>query len=221
MDEYSVIEHRAKNNEHDNNNDNANANSSNNGKTFIVKAINSKLPCIITFSSSIELQFDAKVQIKDNENVYVDEKVVGSIINKQSSTDITVNTDYDIKYTGGYSKDGKIIYIDRDLPKTITVDNKEVDLVQSVALHHEVVEKWLIDDAYDYQYAHLIATGVEKDYINSLEVKWEDYDTELGKQLRIIYNKKLKKSPKNLDLSPYLATNDQEALKEIRESMEM
>ncbi|MGC9205395.1 MAG: hypothetical protein ACP5FN_03950, partial [Candidatus Micrarchaeia archaeon] len=159
--------------------------------------------------------------VKDDNKVYANENAVGEILSRQCRTDITVNTDYDIKYTGGYSKDGKIIYIDRDLPKTLAVDGKDVDLLQSIALHHELVEKWLIDDAYDYQYAHLIATGVEKEYIDSIGVKWESYDAELGKQLRLIYGKKLRKSPRNLDLSPYLATNDQEALKEIRDSMEI
>ncbi|MGC8710722.1 MAG: hypothetical protein ACP5RF_03925 [Candidatus Micrarchaeia archaeon] len=219
MEEYGVVEHHIKSN----GNGNANGNASENAdeKVSIIKAINFRLPTIITFSSSVDLQFDAKVQVKDDNKVYANENAVGEILSRQCSTDITVNTDYDIKYTGGYSKDGKIIYIDRDLPKTLAVDGKDVDLLQSIALHHELVEKWMIDDAYDYQYAHLIATGVEKEYIDSIGVKWESYDAELGKQLRLIYGKKLRKSPRNLDLSPYLATNDQEALKEIRDSMEI
>jgi len=215
MEEYIVIEHRQKGN-----NDAPNGEVSNNQKVFIIKAVNSKLPSLVVFSSSTDLQFGTKINV-DDKKVYLEDKQIGEVSNVLSSSDVVVNTDYDIKYTGGYSKDGKIIYLDKDLPKSIKINDKEVDLVQSIGLHHELPEKWLIDDAYDYQYAHLIATGIEKDYITSLGIKWEDYDNELGKLLRQIYNKKPKKSPKNLDLSPYIATNDQEALKEIRESMEL
>ncbi|MEM4067831.1 MAG: hypothetical protein QXV17_13335, partial [Candidatus Micrarchaeaceae archaeon] len=142
MDDYEVIEHRLKNN----------GNPSNSGdnpqKIVVVKALNFRLPTCIYFSSSTDLQVDTKIQSDGDKTVYIDGKAVGEITSRKCGTDITVNSDYDIKYAGGYSKDGKVIYIDRDLPKTITVEGKEVDLVQSIALHHEVVEKWLIDDAY-------------------------------------------------------------------------
>jgi len=220
MEEYIVIEHRLKNGINGNNG-HGTENGQSNGKTYIIKAINFKLPSIITFSSSIDMQFDSKVLLKEDNKVYADEKPIGEVISMQLGTDPIVNTDYDIKYTGGYSKDGKIIYIDRDLPKIINIDGKEIDTIQSIARHHEVVEKWLIDDAYDYQYAHMIATKIERIYVESLGVKWEDYDNEVGKYLRQIFDKKLKKSPRSLDLSPYLAANDQDSLKEIRESLEI
>ncbi|MEM3178226.1 MAG: hypothetical protein QXT36_03530 [Candidatus Micrarchaeaceae archaeon] len=213
MDEYEVIEHRLK----------ANGGPGNGGdsqRITIIKALNFKLPTCISFSSSIDLQVDTKIHADENV-VYADNKAIGEVASKQCGTDVAVNSNYDIKYTGGYSKDGKVIYIDRDMPKTIKIGDKDVDLIQSIALHHEVVEKWLIDDAYDYQYAHAIATRIEKEYIESLGINWDSYDAEVGKVLRQIYSKKLKTSPKNLDLTPYLATNDQDTLKEIRESLEI
>ena len=212
MDEYSVVEHRQMISEEQ-------ADPKESAPVFIIKALNSSMPSMVVFSSLTDMQFGTKIQV-DESKVYLDGKEAGTILVKLSSESAVVNKEYDIKYTGGYSKDGKVIYLDRDLPEKISVEGKEVNLVQSIGLHHELVEKWLIDDAYDYPYAHLIATGVEKDYIESLGIKWESYDSELAKVIRQIYSKKLKKSPRNLDLSPYIATNDQQALKEIRESME-
>ncbi|MCL4374020.1 MAG: hypothetical protein M1360_04505 [Candidatus Marsarchaeota archaeon] len=214
---YEVIEHRQKGNGVANGNA---GNAAGNGKNFFIKAINFTAPTCIIFSSTIECQFDSKVQNDGTKEVYLDGKVVGEIIKRQDNNDIKVNSDYDIKYTGGYSKDGKTIYIDRDLPKAIAIEGKTIDLVMSIAIHHELVEKWLIDDAYDYQYAHTIATKIEREYVESLGIKWESYDSAVGNELRRIFSKRLSKSPRDLDLSPYVATNDQDALKEIRESIE-
>ncbi|MGC8538933.1 MAG: hypothetical protein ACP5MK_03645 [Candidatus Micrarchaeia archaeon] len=183
MEDYEIVEHRPK----DIPNGNGSANG--NGKMLLIKAINFKEPICIIFSSAIDLQNDVKVQSDGGKDVYYNGSVIGEIIAKQGPGDVTINMEYDIKYTGGYSKDGKIIYLDKDLPKTIQVEGKEVDLIRSIALHHELVEKWLIDDAYDYQYAHTIATKIERNYVESLGLKWESYDGEVGKQLRQIYGK--------------------------------
>ncbi|MEM0202055.1 MAG: hypothetical protein QXR73_02665 [Candidatus Micrarchaeaceae archaeon] len=219
MDDYEVIEHRQKSNGDAKKEGNENGNG--NGKTYVVKAINFVVPTCITFTTAADFQFDAKVQAADGKEVYSGGNAIGEIIKRQDSKDVTVNTDYDIKYTGGYSKDGKIIYMDKDFPKALVVEGINVDLIQSIALHHELVEKWLIDDAYDYQYAHTIATKIEKEYVASINIKWDAYDSEVGKELKRVYDKKLAKSPRNLDLSPYIATNDQAALTEIRESLEL
>ena len=51
--------------------------------------------------------------------------------------------DYDIPYIAGYSVDGKIIFIDRHLPRTIRWLLKTVR-VRPVLLTHEIVEKALL-----------------------------------------------------------------------------
>lgn len=51
-----------------------------------------------------------------------------------------LNSDYDVPYGGGYSLDGKIVYIDKDIPeKFITYDGLNYPL-KNVLFLHEVTE---------------------------------------------------------------------------------
>ena len=56
-----------------------------------------------------------------------------------------VSHDYDIPYIAGYSVDGKTIFIDRHLPRTIRWLLKTVR-VEPFLLTHEIVEKALLDE---------------------------------------------------------------------------
>ncbi|MEM3841154.1 MAG: hypothetical protein QXN59_00445 [Candidatus Micrarchaeaceae archaeon] len=206
MEEFRVIEHKSDPDEQN--------------KMFVIKAINFVSPTYLTILSTKDIIVGEKLLVDGNEVSYGKE-VIGKVVRRQDGTSAKINTDYDIKYNGGYSRDGKTLYIARDLPKELNIDGKVVNILESVGRHHELPEKWLSDDAYEYPYAHETATGIEKEYVESLGIKWERYDEELGKQLHIVYEKKLAKSPKDLDLAPYLYGHDQAALKEIRESMEI
>ncbi len=92
-------------------------------------------------------------------------------------------------------------------------------MLESIGRHHELTEKWLIDNDYEYPYAHEVATEVEKQYIESLGVNWNDYNKEVNKLLHSNYSKKLKRSPSDLDISPYIYSHDNNAIKEIRDSI--
>src|SRR5471030_2023728 len=50
---------------------------------------------------------------------------------------------HDIPYLAGYSRDGKTIYIDRHMPKTLKYQGREIDTDRYLILHEEV-EKTLI-----------------------------------------------------------------------------
>jgi len=144
--------------------------------------------------------------------------LIGKVIEMKDGGSVRVSTSYDIKYTGGYSLDGSTVYLDEHFPKIMHIKGKDVDARESIGLHHELPEKWLSDDGYEYPYAHEVATGIEKKYVESLGVTWKDYCDEVDKNLRNVYSRKLGKSPPSLDLAPYLYCRDQEALKEIRNS---
>ena len=45
----------------------------------------------------------------------------------------------------------------------------------------------IIDDAYEYAYAHEIATKIEREYVESLGVNWDDYCKEVNKNLHEVY----------------------------------
>ena len=63
-------------------------------------------------------------------------------------------------YIAGYSVDGKTIFIDRHLPRTIRWLMKTVR-VEPFLLTHEIVEKALLDELrLHYLHAHQIATRV-------------------------------------------------------------
>ena len=59
---------------------------------------------------------------------------------------------HDIPYLAGYSLDGKIVYIDRHMPRTMKVGQREIDTDRFLILHEEV-EKSLIDQL-DLHYLH-------------------------------------------------------------------
>ncbi|EFD92912.1 MAG: hypothetical protein BJBARM5_0285 [Candidatus Parvarchaeum acidophilus ARMAN-5] len=206
MEEYEVIEHVKKD-----------ENASNN--IFLIVAINYIIPTYVKFESEQDFKAGEKVSI-DNNAVFYKNSKVGEVKIFKSAADIEVDTNYDIKYTGGYSVDGKKVYLDKNFPKFIDVDGKKIDTIESIAKHHEMSEKWMIDDAYEYAYAHEVATKIEREYVESIGVNWDAYCKEVNKNLHAVYNTKADDTPSDLDLSPYFYSKDEKALKEIRETKE-
>ncbi len=187
------------------------------GNIDILKAINFKEPTYIRIES--EKRFTVGTIVKsDGKAVFEGTEQIGTVSEVKSGSGITISTEYDIKYTGGYSKDGSTIYVARTLPKIVEINGKQISLIESIGRHHELVEKWLIDDLYQYPYAHEVATKIERQYVESLGIAWHDYDEQVGKLLHENYERKLEKSPKDLDMSPYVASSDTEAITEIRNS---
>ena len=98
------------------------------------------------------------------------------------------------------------------------MEGKDINAEDTIGYHHELPEKWMSDEKYEYPYAHETATGIEKKYVEYLGVTWKGYCDQVDKNLRNVYSRTLGKSPSSLDLAPYLYCRDQEALKEIRNS---
>lgn len=194
----------------------ASAASGKNG-AYIVIALSFKLPSYIKVSTSREITFDSKLDV-DGDVVSYEGAEVGRVTERKSVYDVKVDTSFDIKYIGGYSTDGRTIYLDRDFPKTLNINGKEVDCVESIAKHHELTEKWMVGEGYTYQYAHIIANKIEREYVEALGVDWSEYDKEVRKYIHQIFSKTLSASPPDLDLAPYSESKDTEALHEIRDS---
>lgn len=186
-------------------------------KKFTVMAIEYLEPSYVKVRAEFLPKVGSILNVEGN-NVTQDKRLIGTVIELKRARDVRVSLHYDIKYTGGYSMDGKTIYLDEHFPPFFKVEGKEVSTVESIGLHHELPEKWMSDNGYEYPYAHEIATGIEKMYVESLGVTWKGYCTEVDKNLRNVYSKILQRSPPSLDLAPYLYCRDREALKEIRQS---
>ncbi len=185
---------------------------------IIALAVNYISPSMVKISLNRRLKINSIVHV-DSDIAYFRKGYIGKVMETRSVDDLAISVDYTIKYTGGYSVDGKRIFLDKSFPKFIIVKNKIVDTVESIAKHHEVTEKWLVDFGHSYAYSHRLATSIEKDFIRLLRVNWQDYDKEVAKYLHKNYNRKLENTPLDLDLLPYIESKDSEALKEIKESM--
>ncbi|MCL5804763.1 MAG: hypothetical protein M1306_05605 [Candidatus Thermoplasmatota archaeon] len=183
-------------------------------------AINYIEPTMVKVDANEDIKKGGILQVNGNE-VYYSGKLIGQVKLAKSGKDIKVSTDYDIKYTGGYSLDGKTVYLDEHFPPVLNVAGKQIDARKTIGLHHELPEKWMADEDYEYPYAHEVATGIEKKYVESLGVTWQDYCREVDKNLRQVYRRTLEKSPPSLDLAPYLYCRDREALGEIRKSEDL
>lgn len=188
-----------------------------NGVGFIVMAIDFIDPSYVKIKADSLPKVGSVISVEEN-NAMLDGKVIGKVAETKKAEDVRVSLKFDIKYTGGYSMDGKTIYLDEHFPTFFIVEGKNVSTVESIGLHHELPEKWMSDNGYEYPYAHEVATGIEKLYVESLGVTWKGYCEEVDRNLRKVYSRLLEKSPPSLDLAPYLYCRDREALKEIRGS---
>ncbi|MCX6826899.1 MAG: hypothetical protein NTV06_06515, partial [candidate division Zixibacteria bacterium] len=89
---------------------------------------------------------------------------------------VKLDRTYDIPYLAGYSRNGKIVYIDRHLPKSFVTRGRRVFVDQYLILH-EMVEKALLDElGLHYQHAHQIALRAEEAAIRAGKNSWREYD---------------------------------------------
>jgi len=126
---------------------------------------------------------------------------------------------HDIPYLAGYSLDGKIIYIDRHMPKSFKFRGRTIETDRFLILHEEV-EKTLIDQlGLQYLHAHQIATRAEEAAVRAARVEWRAYDRFMQKYVKHIGDERLTKVPKDLDLKPYRDEHDDDLLQRMLKSV--
>ena len=131
-----------------------------------------------------------------------------------------LDREHDIPYLAGYSNDGKTIYIDRHMPRTMKSRGREIDTDRFLILHEEV-EKTLIDQlCLHYLHAHQIAARAEEAAVRAAGVLWRDYDRFMQKHVKTIGDERLTKVPADLDLKPYRDEHDLDLLKRMHEAVE-
>src|SRR3984893_9475877 len=122
---------------------------------------------------------------------------------------------HDIPYLAGYSNDGKTIYIDRHMPRSMKFRGREIDTDRFLILHEEV-EKTLIDQLdLHYLHAHQIAPLAEEAAVRAAGIRWRDYDRFMQKNVKKIGDERLKKVPADLDLKPYRDEHDFDLLQRM------
>jgi hypothetical protein len=124
---------------------------------------------------------------------------------------------HDIPYLAGYSNDGKTIYIDRHMPRSLRHRGREIDTDRFLILHEEV-EKTLIDQlGLHYLHAHQIATRAEQAAVRAARVEWRVYDRFMQKYVKKIGDERLTKVPADLDLKPYRDEHDTDLVARMQE----
>jgi len=115
---------------------------------------------------------------------------------------------HDIPYLAGYSRNGKTIYIDRELPKSFLFRGRRIKVDRFLILH-EAVEKALMDRlGLRYLDAHQIATRAEQAAVRASGVSWHAYDKFMQKYVKSSGDETLSSVPRDLDLKPYREERD-------------
>ncbi len=131
-----------------------------------------------------------------------------------------LDREHDVPYLAGYSNDGKTIYIDRHMPRTMKYRSREIDTDRFLILHEEV-EKTLIDQlGLHYLHAHQIALRAEEAAVRAAGVLWRDYDRFMQKYVKRIGDERLTKIPADLDLKPYRDEHDLDLLKRMQDAVD-
>ena len=154
-------------------------------------------------------------QIKE---IMMDPRFIARVA-KASSTPIIKK--YDIPYLGGYSNDGKKVYIDRHLNCRF----KGKDISKFIRVH-EVSEKAALDlFGLDYQHAHKVANHVEKQAVEKEGLNWIQYCDHLDPYIKQVSKEHLNSIPHDLDLTPYEDEKDRRLLstlgKKLREQFDL
>ena len=115
---------------------------------------------------------------------------------------------HDIPYLAGYSRNGKTIYIDRQLPKSFVFRGRRIKVDRFLILH-EALEKTLMDHlGLRYLDAHQIATRAEQAAVRASGVSWDAYDKFMKKYVKSSDDGSLSRVPRDLDLKPYREERD-------------
>jgi hypothetical protein len=132
----------------------------------------------------------------------------------------TIDRRHDVPYLAGYSRNGKIIYIDRHMPETMRYGGRTINTDRYLILHEEV-EKTLIDQlGLHYLHAHQIASRAEQAAVRAAGIRWADYDRFMQKFVKRIGDERLTKVPADLDLKPYRDEHDDDLVKRMLKCIE-
>lgn len=128
-----------------------------------------------------------------------------------------VDRDFDIPYLAGYSRSGKIIYVDRHLPLSLIVGGRRLNVLPFLIVH-ERTEKALMDFLeYDYPEAHQVATYAEHTDLKRMNISPSAYERALDPYIKADAQEKIIRVPAELDLKPYRDSRDLKLLARMKD----
>lgn len=156
-----------------------------------------------------------KIPSTEIERVLRDPRIVARL--KQRPT---VDTSYDIPYIAGYSKNGRTVYVDRHFPLKHLAVGKTILNVLPFLLIHETVEKAVIDILKKhYLYAHTIGTYAEEKAVKAAGIDVPTYEKGYAPYIKRDEAERVKRVPRDLDLTPYIDSHDRKVLNHLRPLM--
>jgi hypothetical protein len=149
------------------------------------------------------------VSLGDHE---VDQALAHPEVRRRLARTPRVDRSWDIPYLGGYSEDGRTIFLDRHLPRGFAYRGRQVDLDRFLILHEEV-EKALIDELYfKYAHAHEVATRAEENAVRAAGINVPWYRKTLAPMIKADALERLLRVPGKLSMKPYKAPPVNESL---------
>jgi hypothetical protein len=123
-----------------------------------------------------------------------------------------VDRAHDVPYLAGSSRDGRTVYIDRHLPKTLLHRGRRVAVDPFIVIH-EVVEKLLFDRfRLIYPHAHQFALRLEQVAVRNAGIPWHDYNALMQRNVKRAHDERLEKLPRDLEIKPYRDEGEVELL---------
>lgn len=134
-------------------------------------------------------------------------------------TRFRVDRDYDIPYLAGYSKDGRVVYVDRHLPLTVRFGGASVAVLPFLIVH-ERTEKGLEDClGLDYEEAHKVATWREHRELLKARRSVKLYEAALDPYIKASQLEQIVKVPRDLDMKPYRDSGDKKLIERMLDKM--
>jgi hypothetical protein len=130
---------------------------------------------------------------------------------------LNLDRTYDIPYLAGYSRNGKTIYIDKDLPQSFSCRGKRVKVDAFLILHEAVEKSLLVTLGLTYQHAHQIALRAEQEAVQDAGIPWREYDRFMQRFIKEAVGDELERIPPDLDIKPYRDEHDVKVLRAMRE----
>jgi hypothetical protein len=123
---------------------------------------------------------------------------------------------FDVPYLAGSSRDGRTIYIDRHVPRTLRVRGGRVRIAPFIMLH-EAIEKMLFDRfRLTYAHAHQFALRLEQVAVRNAGVPWHAYNRLTQACVKQVEDERLRRIPPDLEIKPYRDEHDLALLRRMQ-----
>jgi len=132
---------------------------------------------------------------------------------------VKVDRQHDVPYLGGCSRDGKTVYLDRNVPRSFTSKGRRINAEPFLVLHEAVERSLLMHLGLRYQFAHQIALRAEQAAVRAAGISWHDYNSFTQKYAKQADDETIRRPPVDLDLDPYRDESDPQKLKTIEKTV--